>query len=106
MIEGVAGEFSTYEQLHGSSIDGVDLKTAVLPVGWRDRLVRLQNPNTAPPSGQPQFTGWCLDKKIFASRSCVRCERRTATSSLPCSPRGWSTHRDRRTPRRCHRPSP
>ena len=63
LIEGVAGEFSTFEQLHGFSIDGVDLTTSVLPKGWRDRLVRVQNANTAPPTGEPRFTGWCLDKE-------------------------------------------
>ena len=40
LIEGVAGEFSTF-----------------------DRLVQVQNANTAAPAGQPQFTGWCLDKE-------------------------------------------
>jgi hypothetical protein len=63
LIEGVAGEFSSFEQLHGFSIDGVDLDTAVLPEGWRGRLVRVQNANTAAPAGQPRFTGWCLDKE-------------------------------------------
>ena len=63
LIEGVAGEFSTFEQLHGFSIDGVDLETSTLPDGWRDRLVKVQNVNTAAPAGQPQFTGWCLDKE-------------------------------------------
>ena len=63
LIEGVAGEFSSFEELHGFSIDGVDLDTAVLPEGWRDRLVKVQNANTAVPAGSPQFTGWCLDKE-------------------------------------------
>lgn len=63
MIEGVAGEFSSFEQLHGFSIDGVDLHTSVLPDGWRDRLVKVQNANTAAPVGEPRFTGWCLDKE-------------------------------------------
>ena len=63
LIEGVAGEFSTFEQLHGFSIDGVDLETSTLPDGWRGRLVKVQNANTAAPAGQPQFTGWCLDKE-------------------------------------------
>ncbi|MGC1209098.1 MAG: DUF6036 family nucleotidyltransferase [Ornithinimicrobium sp.] len=63
LIEGVAGEFSTFEQLHGFSIDGVDLQTAVLPDGWRDRLIKVQNANTAAPAGEPCFTGWCLDKE-------------------------------------------
>ncbi|MFT4288717.1 DUF6036 family nucleotidyltransferase [Nocardioides sp.] len=62
-IEGIAGEFSPFEDLHGSSIDGVDLSTSVLPDGWRDRLVRVSNPNTAAPGGTPIFTGWCLDKE-------------------------------------------
>lgn len=62
LIEGAAGEFSAFEELHGFSIDGVDLDTAVLPNGWRDRLVRVQNANTAAPTGEPRFTGWCLDK--------------------------------------------
>ena len=63
LIEGVAGEFSPFEELHGFSIDGVDLETAVLPEGWRGRLVKVQNANTAAPSGAPRFTGWCLDNE-------------------------------------------
>ena len=31
LIEGVAGEFSTFEELQGFSIDGVDLETSTLP---------------------------------------------------------------------------
>jgi hypothetical protein len=62
-IEGVAGELSSFEQLHGYSIDGVDLQTSALPEGWRDRLVKVQNVNTAGSGGGPQFTGWCLDKE-------------------------------------------
>lgn len=63
LIEGVAGEFSQFEELHGFSIDGVDLQTSALPVGWRDRLVKVQNANTAAPDGEPQYAGWCLDKE-------------------------------------------
>jgi len=63
VIEGVAGEWSLFEEQHGFSIDGVDWSTAILPDGWRDRLVRVQNANTAPPSGEPQYIGWCLDKE-------------------------------------------
>lgn len=63
IIEGVAGEFSPFEELHGFSIDGVDLTTSALPASWRDRLVIVQNANTAAPDGEPQYTGWCLDKE-------------------------------------------
>jgi len=48
LIEGVAGEFSPFEELHGFSIDGVDLETSVLPDRWRERLIKVQNANTAP----------------------------------------------------------
>lgn len=75
-IEGVAGEFSTYEQTHGFSIDGVDLSTSVLPAGWRKRLVRVQNANTAAPGGEPQFTGWCLDKEdLCVAKLCALREK-------------------------------
>jgi len=63
LIEGVAGEFSPFEELHGFGIDGVDLQTSALPAGWRNRLVKVQNANTAAPGGEPQYTGWCLDKE-------------------------------------------
>ncbi len=72
LIEGVAGEFSPFEQIHGFSIDGVDLTTAILPENWRDRLVKVQNANTAAPGGDPQFTGWCLDKEdLCTSKLCA-----------------------------------
>lgn len=61
-LGGVAGEFSPFEQLHGFSIDGVDLTTSILPAGWQHRLVKVQNENTASPGGATVYTGWCLDK--------------------------------------------
>jgi len=63
LIEGVVGEFSPFEELHGFGIDGVDLQTSALPAGWGKRLVKVQNANTAAPGGEPQYTGWCLDKE-------------------------------------------
>lgn len=76
LIEGVAGEWSPFEEQHGFSIDGVDLATAVLPDGWRDRLVEVRNANTAAPSGQPQYTGWCLDKEgLCVAKLCALREK-------------------------------
>jgi hypothetical protein len=75
-LEGAAGEFSPFEQLHGFSIDGVDLQTSALPDGWRDRLVKVQNENTAAPSGKPQFIGWCLDKEdLCVAKLCALREK-------------------------------
>ena len=72
LIEGVAGEFSPFEELHGFSIDGVDLSTSALPTGWRGRLVKVQNAHTAAPGGEPQYTGLCLDKEEPVRRQALR----------------------------------
>jgi hypothetical protein len=75
-IEGVAGELSPFAQTHGFSIDGVDLHTAALPDGWRHRLVKIQNENTAAPTGHPQFIGWCLDKEdLCVAKLCALREK-------------------------------
>lgn len=87
VIEGVAGEFSPFEELHGFSIDGVDLTTSVLPDGWRERLVWVSNANTAAPSGEPHGRegegchrcGAPLVREHFMNRSsffCPCCQRR------------------------------
>lgn len=39
------------------------MDTAAFPEGCRDRLVKVQNANTAAPTGSPRFTGWCVDKE-------------------------------------------
>lgn len=38
------------------------MSTSALPEGWRDRLIKVQNANTAAPSGEPEFIGLCLEK--------------------------------------------
>lgn len=60
-IEGVGGELSSFEELHGFALDGVDLSTSVLPLGWRDRLVTVSNEFTRNPLTGEQYTGLCLD---------------------------------------------
>jgi len=61
VIEGVAGELSPFEELHGFALDGVDLTTCALPLGWRDRLVMICNELTRDPVTGQQFAGLCLD---------------------------------------------
>ena len=110
LIEGVAGEFSTFEQLHGFSIDGVDLETSTLPDRWRDRLVKVQNANPAAPAGQPQVHRLVpgQGRSLCCQALCVQGEG----SQLRCSPAGSTTRqcgRDSRagserrgkTPARC-----
>lgn len=81
---GALGEFSDFDRLHGFSVDGVDLETAVLPAGWKERLVEVKNPNTAPPAGAPPYTGWCLEAHdLCASKPCeLREKDRNFVASL------------------------
>jgi hypothetical protein len=55
LIDGSIGEGSAFHELYGYYAQGVGEDTAVLPRGWRDRLVRVLNPNT---NG---ITGLCLE---------------------------------------------
>jgi len=55
LIDGSIGEGSPFHETYGYYAQGVDESTAILPRGWRDRLVAVRNENTR---GK---TGWCLD---------------------------------------------
>jgi hypothetical protein len=46
LIDESIGEGSPFHELYGYYAQGVGERTAVLPKGWRDRLVRIENPNT------------------------------------------------------------
>ena len=81
-IDGAIGEGSSFHELHGYYAQGVGPETAVLPEGWQDRLVSIDNENT---NG---VTGLCLEvhdlaiSKLVASRpkdlefihELIRCE--------------------------------
>jgi hypothetical protein len=54
-ISGVLGELSAFDAAYGYHADGVDLSTATLPDGWRERLVPIDNQNT---NG---YVGLCLE---------------------------------------------
>jgi hypothetical protein len=55
LIDGSIGEASLFQATHGYYAQGVEPKTAVLPAGWRKRLVRFRSPET---NG---VTAWCLE---------------------------------------------
>lgn len=46
LIDGSIGEQSPFHQSFGYYAQGVSTTTAILPLGWRDRLVPLANANT------------------------------------------------------------
>lgn len=60
LIEGSLGELSVFEQTFGYRADGVTPDTAVLPRGWEQRLIRLENENT------DGAIGWCLEPHDLA----------------------------------------
>lgn len=55
LIDGTIGELSPFHATYGYYAHGVAETTAVLPAGWRDRLIAVQNANTR------GATGWCLE---------------------------------------------
>ena len=55
MIDGSIGEGSPFHQTFGYYAHGVSQETAVLPAGWRERLVPVRNQNTG------GGTGLCLE---------------------------------------------
>ncbi|PYK97048.1 MAG: hypothetical protein DME19_17660 [Verrucomicrobia bacterium] len=55
LIDGSIGEGSPFHQTFGYYAHGVAEETAVLPAGWKDRLIAVQNENTG------GGTGLCLE---------------------------------------------
>lgn len=55
IIDGAIGEMSLFHQTFGYFAHGVDETTAILPNGWLDRLVKVDNANTM------GAVGWCLE---------------------------------------------
>ena len=55
LIDGAIGEASMFHETFGFYAQGVSETTAVLPDGWRGRLVKYESPAT---SG---VVAWCLE---------------------------------------------
>ncbi len=55
LLDGSIGEASMFHATFGYYAQGVVESTAVLPAGWRDRLVRFETPGT---NG---VVAWCLE---------------------------------------------
>lgn len=55
LIDGAIGEASMFHETFGYYAEGVVSSTAVLPDGWRERLVRFETPATA------GVVAWCLE---------------------------------------------
>jgi hypothetical protein len=60
LIDGAIGEGSRFHEEFGYYAQGVGERTAVLPRGWRERLVAIDNANTA------GVVGLCLEVNDLA----------------------------------------
>jgi hypothetical protein len=60
LIDGAIGELSIFHETFGYYAHGVAEDTAMLPAGWKTRLVPIRNENTR------GCTGWCLDAADLA----------------------------------------
>lgn len=65
VIEGAIGEGSPFETMYGYRAQGVGPETAKLPIGWENRVVRVQNPNT------DNKIGYCLEPHDMAAAKLV-----------------------------------
>ena len=61
VIDGAIGELSPFDERFGYYAQGVSPKTAILPAGWEDRLVKVQNSNT------DLKIGYCLEPHDLAA---------------------------------------
>lgn len=61
LIDGAIGELSPFEERFGYYAQGVGPRTAILPEGWQDRLVKVQGPGT------DLKIGWCLEPHDLAA---------------------------------------
>jgi len=60
-VDGALGELSQFHETHGFYVHGVPIENVELPDGWRDRTVKISNPNTL------DNTGYCLEAHDLAA---------------------------------------
>lgn len=69
-VDGAIGELSAFHQNNSYYAQGVELSTAILPAGWRDRLVRFEGTAALP------ATAVCLDAHdLVVSKLAARREK-------------------------------
>jgi hypothetical protein len=80
LIDGAIGELSMFHETFGYYADGVDERTATLPVGWEERLVPICGPGTAGNTGLALEIHDLLISKYVAGREKDRRFNRAALS--------------------------
>jgi hypothetical protein len=67
-VDGAIGELSPFHERFGYYAQGVSVTTAILPAGWRDRLIPLDTADTAPGRGLCLEPHDCVVAKLLAGR--------------------------------------
>jgi hypothetical protein len=87
-VDGAIGELSAFHETFGYYAQGVSVRTATLPAGWRDRLVLVESSSTAPGRGY-----------LLEPHDCV-VAKRAATVDVPAAIRqrllGWIERQNQR----------
>jgi len=86
LIDGSIGEGSPFERSFGYYAHGVDDSTAILPDGWRERLVLVTGPNTR------DVRGWCLDVHDLAIAKYVAGREKDLFFTHALARHGMTTH--------------
>jgi hypothetical protein len=68
LVDGALGELSPFHEMHGYYAQGVSVSTAVLPRGWRERLITVNTRSTAPGRGLCLEPHDCVISKLIAGR--------------------------------------
>ncbi|WP_416210339.1 DUF6036 family nucleotidyltransferase [Frankia sp. Cr1] len=63
------GELSPFHETFGYYAQGVSVSTAVLPEGWRERIIIVETPNTALGRGHCLDPHDCVVSKLVAGRT-------------------------------------
>ncbi|WP_239334300.1 DUF6036 family nucleotidyltransferase [Frankia sp. CiP3] len=69
LVDGAIGELSPFHETFGYYAQGVSVSTAVLPEGWRERIIIVETPNTAPGRGHCLDPHDCVVSKLVAGRA-------------------------------------
>ena len=67
-VDGAIGELSSFHEMYGYYAQGVSISTAVLPVGWEDRVVPLDRQDAHPGYARCLETHDLVVAKLVAGR--------------------------------------
>ncbi|HSW43826.1 MAG TPA: hypothetical protein VLM76_15115 [Patescibacteria group bacterium] len=67
-LEGAIGELSRFHETFGYYAQGVSVATAVMPAGWRERLVEFAPPGATPARARCLEPHDCVASKLVAGR--------------------------------------